>query len=188
MWIQIYVFSTATVHNLHLYFIGFANETVKAQRGWLTNSRSQSREAETLGIGLKTALQQLLSSHGSSSPSSTVHPLEMISWTAFVFILNWDRRKVLSVPVASPFLSVTAVGWVPILLLSPFRLLQSSASFAKSKIKLIPFQNSSIFPSFISKQIWRDQSLRVKSEHYTSPAARSSCILWFTQSVWPIVS
>ena len=111
MRIQIYVFSTATVHNLHLYFIGFANETVKAQRGWLTNSRSQSREAETLGIGLKTALQQLLSSHGSSSPSSTVHPLEMISWTAFVFILNWDRRKVLSVPVASPFLSVTAVGY-----------------------------------------------------------------------------
>ena len=101
---QICVLSTATVHNLYLYFIGFANETVKAQRGWLTNSRSQSREAETLGIELKTALQQLLSSHGSSSPSSTVHPLEMISWTAFVVILNWDRRKVFSFPVASPFL------------------------------------------------------------------------------------
>ena len=48
------------------------------------------------------------------------------------------------------FSGVTVVGWVPILLLSPFRLLQSSASFAKSKIKLIPFQNSSISPSYIS--------------------------------------
>lgn len=104
MLIQIYVFSTATIHNLCLCFIGFANETVKAQGGWLTNSRSQSREAETSGTELKTALQQLLSSHRSSSPSSTVHPLEMISWTPFVLVLTWDRRKVLSVSVASPFL------------------------------------------------------------------------------------
>lgn len=150
MLIQIYVFSTATIHNLCLCFIGFANETVKAQGGWLTNLKVTEQGSWNTGTELKTALQQP-SSHR-SSPSSTVHPLEMISWTPFVLVLTWDRRKVLSVSVASPFSGLTALWWVPTSCSAPFRLLQSPTSFGKSEIKLIPFQTRQSLPvTFLSR-------------------------------------